>query len=102
MDKYFLFDNKICNNGVAMENRSVVDSLNHLFKENQSLRKSISEQHNKIVDLETKLAEKEKEIVDKIRSKCCVEDKCKDGSFVLGINEKDLDTILKEYGGKDE
>ena len=37
------------------------------------------------------------EIVEKIRSKCCVEDKCKDGSFVLGINEKDLDTILKEY-----
>ena len=37
------------------------------------------------------------EIVGKIRSKCCVEDKCKDGSFVLGINEKDLDTILKEY-----
>ena len=35
------------------------------------------------------------EIVEKIRSKCCVEDKCKDGSFVLGINEKDLDTILK-------
>ena len=40
------------------------------------------------------------EIVGKIRSKCCVEDKCKDGSFVLGINEKDLDTILKEYGGE--
>ena len=38
-----------------------------------------------------------KKIVEKIRSKCCVEDKCKDGSFVLGINEKDLDTILKEY-----
>ena len=37
------------------------------------------------------------EIVEKIRSKCCVEDKCEDGSFVLGINEKDLDTILKEY-----
>ena len=42
------------------------------------------------------------EIVEKIRSKCCVEDKCKDGSFVLGINEKDLDTILKWYGGKYE
>ena len=42
------------------------------------------------------------EIVGKIRSKCCVEDKCKDGSFVLGINEKDLDTILKEYGGEYE
>ena len=43
-----------------------------------------------------------KKIVEEIRSKCCVEDKCKDGSFVLGINEKDLDTILKEYGGEDE
>ena len=59
MDKYYLFDNKICNNGVAMGNRSVVDSLNHLFKENQSLQKSISEQHNKIADLESKLAESE-------------------------------------------
>ena len=57
----------------------------------------LNEQDQKIKDLEAKLAEKEKEIVDKIRSKCCVEDKCKDGSFVLGINEKDLDTILKEY-----
>ena len=57
----------------------------------------LNEQDQKIKDLEAKLEEKEKEIVDKIRSKCCVEDKCKDGSFVLGINEKDLDTILKEY-----
>ena len=57
----------------------------------------LNEQDQKIKDLEAKLAEKEKELVDTIRSKCCVEDKCKDGSFVLGINEKDLDTILKEY-----
>lgn len=62
MDKYYLFDDKICNNGVAMGNRSVVDSLNHLFKENQYLHKSISEQHNKIVDLETKLAEKTEQL----------------------------------------
>ena len=73
------------------------------------------EMQKKIKDLETKLAEMQNEkteennqlkkqlhsqpaeIVGKIRSKCCVEDKCKDGSFVLGINEKDLDTILKEY-----
>ena len=60
MDKYYLFDNKICNNGVAMGNRSVVESLNHLFKENQSLQKSISEQHNKIADLEAKLAKNKK------------------------------------------
>ena len=57
----------------------------------------LNEQDQKIKELEAKLEEKEKEIVGKIRSKCCVEDKCKDGSFVLGINEKDLDTILKEY-----
>ena len=89
----------------------IIDQLNKLDKQ--------------IADLEAKLAESEKEkdyyqdlyfisikgqeklkqqlhsqpaeIVGKIRSKCCVEDKCKDGSFVLGINEKDLDTILKEY-----
>ena len=75
----------------------------------------LNEQDQKIKDLEAKLAEMQNEkteennqlkqqlhsqpaeIVGKIRSKCCVEDKCKDGSFVLGINEKDLDTILKEY-----
>ena len=37
------------------------------------------------------------EIIEKIRNICSIEDKCKDGSFVLGINEKDLDNILKEY-----
>ena len=54
-----------------------------LKEENQQLRQQLNSQPA--------------EIVGKIRSKCCVEDKCKDGSFVLGINEKDLDTILKEY-----
>ena len=37
------------------------------------------------------------EIIEKIRNICSIEDKCKDGSFVLGINEKDLDNLLKEY-----
>ena len=69
MDKYFLFDDKICNNGVAMGNRSVVDSLNHLFKENQYLQKSISEQHNKIANLEAKLAEERNKVCEKIRKK---------------------------------
>ena len=59
-----------------------------LKEENQQLRQQLNSQPA--------------EIVGKIRSKCCVEDKCKDGSFVLGINEKDLDTILKEYGGEYE
>ena len=52
---------------------------------------------DKIKELKKQLHSQPAEIVGKIRSKCCVEDKCKDGSFVLGINEKDLDTILKEY-----
>ena len=47
--------------------------------------------------LKQQLKSQPKEIVEKIRNICCVEDKCEDGSFILGINEKDLDTILKEY-----
>ena len=47
--------------------------------------------------LKQQLKSQPKEIVEKIKNICCIEDKCEDGSFVLGINEKDLDTILKEY-----
>ena len=50
-----------------------------------------------IDNLRQQLKSQAKEIVEKIRNICCVEDKCEDGSFILGINEKDLDTILKEY-----
>ena len=50
-----------------------------------------------IDNLRQQLKSQPKEIVEKIRNICCVEDKCEDGSFILGINEKDLDTILKEY-----
>lgn len=51
-----------------------------------------------IIDkLQKQLKSQPKEIVEKIKNICCIEDKCEDGSFVLGINEKDLDTILKEY-----
>ena len=60
----------------------------------------LNQQSKRIKELEKEnqqLHSQPAEIVEKIRSKCCVEDKCKDGSFVLGINEKDLDTILKEY-----
>lgn len=57
----------------------------------------LNQQDQKIKELKKQLHSQPAEIVGKIRSKCCVEDKCKDGSFVLGINEKDLDTILKEY-----
>ena len=62
---------------------SRLDKIKELQEENQQLKQQLHSQPA--------------EIVEKIRSKCCVEDKCKDGSFVLGINEKDLDTILKEY-----
>ena len=47
--------------------------------------------------LEKQLKSQPAEIVEKIRNICSIEDKCKDGSFVLGINEKDLDNLLKEY-----
>ena len=47
--------------------------------------------------LKQQLKNQPKEIIEKIKNICCIEDKCEDGSFVLGINEKDLDTILKEY-----
>ena len=50
-----------------------------------------------IENLRQQLKSQPEEIVEKIRNICCVEDKCEDGSFVLGINEKDLDTILKDY-----
>lgn len=50
-----------------------------------------------IAELQNQLKSQPAEIVDKIRNICCIEDKCKDGSFVLGINEKDLDNLLKEY-----
>ena len=70
--------------------------------DSRMLEQHLKEKDQQIAELKQQLAEKEKEIVEKIRSKCCVEDKCKDGSFVLGINEKDLDTILKKYGGEYE
>ena len=50
-----------------------------------------------INNLKQQLKSQPKEIVEKIKNICCIEDKCEDGSFVLGINEKDLDAILKEY-----
>lgn len=50
-----------------------------------------------IAELQKQLKSQPAEIVEKIRNICSIEDKCKDGSFVLGINEKDLDNLLKEY-----
>ena len=50
-----------------------------------------------IKDLQSELKSQPAEIVEKIRNICSIEDKCKDGSFVLGINEKDLDNLFKKY-----
>ena len=60
--------------------------------------KNLHKRINDIVKRDEKLFKSQPaEIVEKIRNICSIEDKCKDGSFVLGINEKDLDNILKEY-----
>ena len=64
---------------------------------NELLVNSLAEKDKQIAELKKQLKSQPAEIVEKIRNICSIEDKCKDGSFVLGINEKDLDTILKEY-----
>lgn len=62
----------------------------------------LAEKDKQIAELQKQLKSQPAEIVEKIRNICSIEDKCKDGSFVLGINEKDLDNLLKEYGGNNE
>ena len=89
------------------ENIKLKQQLTEKEKIIQGLERSCSYQmlldtQKENILLKMQLHSQPAEIVGKIRSKCCVEDKCKDGSFVLGINEKDLDTILKKYGGEDE
>ena len=72
---------------------SAYEDLNKEFeykKENTKLQQQI-------IELQKQLHSQPREIIEKIKNICCIEDKCEDGSFVLGINEKDLDTILKEY-----
>ena len=71
-----------------------ISRLKNMNKSHDEAVGRLTEENNQ---LKYQLHSQPAEIVGKIRSKCCVEDKCKDGSFVLGINEKDLDTILKEY-----
>ena len=90
-------------------NADNVNFMENQRRENQQLKqqlKDTEESYNNTMrylnKTRSELLNLPKKIVEEIRSKCCVEDKCKDGSFVLGINEKDLDTILKEYGGEDE
>lgn len=73
--------------------------INNLYKTTVSLRdndfKDLVYENN---SLQQKLKSQPAEIVEKIRNMCCIEDKAEDGTFVLGINEKELDKILKEYG----
>ena len=71
-----------------------ISRLKNMNKSHDEAVGRLTEENNQ---LKYQLHSQPAEIVGKIRSKCCVEDKCKDGSFVLGINEKYLDTILKEY-----
>ena len=80
-----------------------VEEKEQIIQMQQNIKRyDIGEMLTENIKLRQQLHSQPAEIVGKIRSKCCVEDKCKDGSFVLGINEKDLDTILKWYGGKYE
>lgn len=64
---------------------------------NRWYKREIKRRDEKIREQRQQLKSQPTEIVEKIKQLCCIEDKCKDGSFVLGVNEKDLDTILEDY-----
>ena len=95
----------------SVDNESYYATINEYEEEVKKLKQQLEEKDTDIIALDTdnysfkqqidnlrqQLKSQPKEIVEKIRNICCVEDKCEDGSFILGINEKDLDTILKEY-----
>ena len=101
-------DNEIL---TSVDNESYYATINEYEEEVKELKQQLEEKDADIIALDTdnysfkqqidnlrqQLKSQPKEIVEKIRNICCVEDKCEDGSFILGINEKDLDTILKEY-----
>ena len=82
--------------------RSLTDKIAELQKQLEETKQTGSYQvmlmcQKENILLKQQLKNQPKEIVEKIKNICCIEDKCEDGSFVLGINEKDLDAILKEY-----
>ena len=101
-------DNEIL---TSVDHESYYATINEYEEEVKKLKQQLAEKDADIVALDTdnysfkrqidnlrqQLKSQPKEIVEKIRNICCVEDKCEDGSFILGINEKDLDTILKDY-----
>ena len=82
--------------------RSLTDKIAELQKQLEETKQTGSYQvmlmcQKENILLKQQLKSQPKEIVEKIKNICCIEDKCEDGSFVLGINEKDLDGILKKY-----
>lgn len=82
--------------------RNLTDKIAELQKQLEETKQTGSYQvmlmcQKENILLKQQLKSQPKEIVEKIKNICCIEDKCEDGSFVLGINEKDLDAILKEY-----
>ena len=82
--------------------RSLTDKIAELQKQLKETKQTGSYQvmlmcQKENILLKQQLKSQPKEIVEKIKNICCIEDKCEDGSFVLGINEKDLDAILKKY-----
>ena len=61
MGKYYLFADKICDNGVALGNKSIVDRLNNLFEDNLNLNAHISKLIKEKQELRNKLKETDKE-----------------------------------------
>lgn len=91
-------------NSLAEKDRQIAELQKQLEEKEKLLQygkteiKKLHKRINDIVKRDEKLFKSQPaEIVEKIRNICSIEDKCKDGSFVLGINEKDLDNLLKEY-----
>ena len=82
--------------------RSLTDKIAELQKQLEETKQTGSYQvmlmcQKENILLKQQLKNQPKEIIEKIKNICCIEDKCEDGSFVLGVNQKDLDAILKEY-----
>ena len=91
-------------NSLAEKDKQIAELQKQLEEKEKLLQygmteiKKLHKRINDIVKRDEKLFKSQPaEIVEKIRNICSIEDKCKDGSFVLGINEKDLDNLLKEY-----
>ena len=82
--------------------------LNASRDENAKLKKELEEKNKTIKDINrefitnrhivrAQIKQAVNKVGNKIRELSCIEDKNEDGSFVLGINETDLNKILDEY-----